>query len=868
MSLPASSRDDVTIFRGLAARSGLAPVDSALEQRPLLVRLLEFVAPAAGADAHAIHNLHPYPAKYIAALPREVLLEHTNERHYVLDPFCGSGTTLVEAALLGRKSIGIDANPIACLISTAKTTPLTAPEQQTARTLAQRVRNQDPTELPRFTGCIIERQAHWFQTNMLRELAWLRSSVTESAKTEALRTFLLCVFSSIVTTASRQDSETRYVAVDKDQPDGYALSRFARRLEQGLLAGAEYSESSTAARNVPTVIHSSVDAVKSRAVKDRSIDLVMTSPPYPNSYDYYLYHKLRMAWLGYDWAEAKRLEVGSRYEHSSDRASIDVFTRRMEPLLANVRRMLKPSKLAYFFVGDAILQGKLINMADLYADLGLKVGLRVVDETSYDLGAISRSFRDTRNAAGNGNRPKKGRPRKCQRVIVFERETATAERRPRGRASASPIPIRRPVELSLNIPDGATVALCSNDADRHVHALAPFPSKFIPEVPRWAMSHYTEPGDLVLDPFAGSGTTAVEATLLERDSVSVDINPYACLLTEAKTSRAPVDGVERSADELLKFARGLAVDGSRQVISTGVTRASFDLDTFWFDPLHLTQFAQLHAFVQTKIDGSLQPLFRVALGSLIRHFSFQDTSQIKVKRDPKKVLRGTPTPVELLMKRLPALVGRFIALQDRVPPLGTATVQCDSADRFAVEWIKKGIKVDAIVTSPPYINAMNYPMATRYELLLLGLVDPDELRPHQATYFGTERVYAKDFNILHQVPEHWTCAEYLNPRLSKIFLQEPKRAYIAYSYFERMAATLQSLATVLKPGGRFVLVAGTNRIRGVPIDTFQVLTSLLEDAGLTRELSFHYEIVKQMFKITRHETGATIPSDGVAVLVA
>lgn len=68
------------------------------------------------AKAPAIEGIHPYPAKFIGDIPR-AFIEHlaipTGTR--VLDPFCGSGTTLVEAQRAGLATVGIDLNPIACL---------------------------------------------------------------------------------------------------------------------------------------------------------------------------------------------------------------------------------------------------------------------------------------------------------------------------------------------------------------------------------------------------------------------------------------------------------------------------------------------------------------------------------------------------------------------------------------------------------------------------------------------------------------------------------------------------------------------------------------------------------------------------------
>jgi DNA modification methylase len=70
------------------------------------------------------HCYHSYPARFIPQIPQTIIENFTCKGDVVLDPFCGCGTALVESVLRGRRAVGVDINPIACLITKVKTTPL------------------------------------------------------------------------------------------------------------------------------------------------------------------------------------------------------------------------------------------------------------------------------------------------------------------------------------------------------------------------------------------------------------------------------------------------------------------------------------------------------------------------------------------------------------------------------------------------------------------------------------------------------------------------------------------------------------------------------------------------------------------------
>ena len=188
--------------------------------------------------SYLTHSIHPYPAKYIPQIPNALIQELSSVGDTVADIFCGSGTTLVEALTLKRNAIGLDANPLACLISRAKTNRLTEGDEGNLKNLIERAQDlassifiQDgelPFNLAPFTSEAFRPSADaisfWFEPHIVEELAevlsWCRSLPTVNSQELALTSL-----SSIIVSVSKQDSDTRYVRRSKNIKSGETLSK-------------------------------------------------------------------------------------------------------------------------------------------------------------------------------------------------------------------------------------------------------------------------------------------------------------------------------------------------------------------------------------------------------------------------------------------------------------------------------------------------------------------------------------------------------------------------------------------------------------------------------------------------------------------
>lgn len=823
----------------------------------LLAQLASLTTPDSYDTTYLTHGIHPYPAKYIPQLPNLIIREHTNERNTVFDPFCGSGTTLLEAAILGRKSLGIDSNPVATLVASAKTTALNNEELLELEKFVDRVREfKVPKRKPNIRGAKELNLDHWFQENVIAELFVLRSEIEQIAH-ENVRTFLTCILSSIIVSVSNQESETRYAAKEKHLQAGDTFKRFNAKLKRELPKIRELSSLKSVQRNRPRILKGDVRILDSFGVKENTVDLIVTSPPYPNSFDYYLYHKWRLFWTGADYRTVMAAEIGSRNEHSSRKQPIDAYVTKMREAMVQMARLLKPSKLAYFFVGDAVIGGTLFNIADVFQEIIEGTNFKLVADTNYSLEAVTRSFHEKKSSNCHGGRRNM---RKLQHVLVFEKANRAKRITPPNRTKATAVSAATPVSLLTDsVESGQVVSLKSADNIRHIHSLGRYPSKFIPEIPRWAISNFSERFSVVCDPFSGSGTTAVEAITHSRNAIASDVSPYSCLLTRAKTCLVDPDSLIATAHDFRQsLARGLRQHDAESM--------SFPLADFWFPQIHLEQLAKCKRYIEESVAPELRDFMLAVLSTVIRPCSYQDEGQIKVKRDPKKVLHGTPSPFELLPNALEKAVQRKLEFLKVADSSCMTSVFEASADSLVSDGLVTAGSVDLIVTSPPYVNAMNYPMTHRYENIVLGLIAAAKKNEHERAYFGSERVYAKEYSRLHKFANTFDRSSEVNRILAEIFKGEPKRSFVTYRFFALMNKSIQDFAQLLKPGGNLVLVVGRNRIKGVPVDTFGILVSMLEASGLKPKTSFEYEIIKNAFKLTRNATADIIKTDGVAVL--
>lgn len=337
-----------------------------------------------------IHAIHPYPAKFIPQIPRQLIkLYYPGDESIILDPFCGSGTTLVEAIALGLNAWGIDLHPLACLITRVKTASLQPQFVQIAEEVVRSARAR--LAAGKISVPDIPNLNHWFKIDVQKSLAALITEIN-SLPSNPTMDALKVAFSGIVVRVSNQESDTRYAAIEKTVSADAVFDLFDRAAVSIGGAVSSFREDLFRTLGKASILNRDILSVSPDELP-KNVGLVITSPPYPNAYEYWLYHKYRMYWLGMNPIAVKELEIGARphYFKTNHQDEKD-FEKQMATCFALLSRVMLPSAKACFLVGRSIIHGREIDNTALLKRAAEPYGFEFKDAVERHIPANRKTF--------------------------------------------------------------------------------------------------------------------------------------------------------------------------------------------------------------------------------------------------------------------------------------------------------------------------------------------------------------------------------------------------------------------------------------------------------------------------------------------
>lgn len=250
------------------------------------------------------HGFHKYPAKFIPQLPKWAINKYLKNQtnRLILEPFCGSGTTLIESSLSGNYSIGIDIDPLSALISKVKTTKIDPEKLILIVDWVKESIKNPPKELF-VPDC--QTLEHWFTKEAVNKLSVIRTLINRAIDNfgnekaiKDIQDLLIVCFSSIIRRTSNADNESQktYVSHTKIKQPEEVFTLFFSQLDYYVERITEFSLNPNL--KPARVIISSSASTLINLLEGKKADLAITSPPYIKAIDYIYNQMVELFWIG------------------------------------------------------------------------------------------------------------------------------------------------------------------------------------------------------------------------------------------------------------------------------------------------------------------------------------------------------------------------------------------------------------------------------------------------------------------------------------------------------------------------------------------------------------------------------------------
>ena len=378
-----------------------------------------------------------------------------------------------------------------------------------------------------------------------------------------------------------------------------------------------------------------------------------------------------------------------------------------------------------------------------------------------------------------------------------------------------------------------------------------YPARSINLVPRQLLHAYKQVhgAGIVLDPFMGSGTTAIEGLLAGFSVLGTEIDPFARLVTEVSTTpftRNELAGLRQHFEEIVAYWPNAPLDDALRP-----RLANID---YWFSDTSFQDLLRLKKAIQQVCDT--QPalnFFRLVLGDIIRPCSLAERQTLKPyisKKHPK-----TPAAVGATFQK--SFESYYQALSEFSQELAGRPARFEWAGHDAVHFTTER-PADIAITSPPYLNSIDYTRCIKIESAWLDCADDAIIRQVKNGQIGDETRKAPTL----------AAAVAVQPYLDQLATQDQRRADIAAHYFDDMRHNLASVWAALRPGGSYHLIIGNSNLRGVEIPTHELIAQQGQDLGFAWTGYFRYKLKDHRLSIPRQNnaTGGKIEVEHVVTL--
>ena len=362
-------------------------------------------------------------------------------------------------------------------------------------------------------------------------------------------------------------------------------------------------------------------------------------------------------------------------------------------------------------------------------------------------------------------------------------------------------------------------------------------------------------GDTVCDIFCGSGTTLVESSLLNRNSIGIELNPLAVLIGKAKTT--PID--PKTLTDRLK----LIVRDYQEVRDPIVP--SFPNIEFWLSRTAIEELARLKEAIWNISEEDVRNFFCVCFSEVIRIASFTRHGEFKLYRDKKK-LEGDFRP-DIINEFIKRCENNILGMKEYLRDLkGGVYVRIMLGDSTKDNGIPAD-SIDFIITSPPYGDSRTtvaYGQFSRLSSQWLDLL-PSHIRNLDKELLGGRNKAEFGGAVM-------KTSQTLEQAIGVVYKRDEKRAQEVFSFYADLYNALQQAHKILKPRKHFCLVTGNRTVKELVLKTDQIICEMGEGLGFAIQAILYRNIPNKRMPLRNSptnqpgKTGFTMRKESIVLL--
>lgn len=371
-----------------------------------------------------------------------------------------------------------------------------------------------------------------------------------------------------------------------------------------------------------------------------------------------------------------------------------------------------------------------------------------------------------------------------------------------------------------------------------MHSFHRYYGKLIPAIPSYFIQEFTEEGDIVFDPFSGSGTVAVESKRLNRNFAGVEINPLSVSIAKTKTYSLDVKVLEEINSKLMEI-----IDNDKSKIKENEKPYIMNRD-HWFKDFVQTDLIRIKKdidefFSENKeYNDEYKKFYLLTLSAIIKNVSNADTRHVFPGFSKRMRALEEEGKIHIDVKASFKRAIKARAKAYKIYEENNNWVDIIEGDSTEVNLDKYKNKIDLIVTNPPYISSVRYIETLKLEMYWMEVIKSlEEYNKLAHNMLGNDKLKKEEYLEI-----ELTNYEEINEIIKTMYTLDLKSAKIIGEFFNKMEKVIIKMAELLKKNKFLVMKISDSKMKKNTIQTGKFLTLIAEKNGFKLKDVFLDEI--------------------------